>query len=156
VPLPLTDSIARTCRAAQVDGGRPTPAAFELRYTEAGHEAYVSVNWLEFLHQGAADYQTKLQVLREWLLARPKGEVIAPSRNGALAVLPVQAVQGMPLAEANGSLDCAHEPRHEGDPHSGIRPQPGVETWPRQEDAPGRLAVQQFLFQAVCHYEAGR
>lgn len=157
MPLPLADSVARTCRAAQVDGGRPTPAAFELRYdAEAGHEAYVSVNWLELLYKEPGDYQTKLKVLREWLLARPKGDVIAPTKSGVLAVLPVRAVQGIPLSAVNGSLDCIHEPRHDGDPHSGIRPQPGVETWPREEDAPGRLAVQQFLFQAVCYCESGR
>lgn len=155
MPLPITDSVARTCRASQCDGGKPTTAAFELRYGEQGHEASVSVNWLEFLHPEPAEYSAKLATLRTWLLARPPGDV-KPTKLGALAVVPVAAIQGKALTDAQGIMDCCHSPRFDGDPHASVTPSPGVETWPLQSDAPGRLAVQQLLYLAMTYWEPGK
>ena len=157
--LPSADHVVRTCKAASVDQStmRPTPAAFEFRLKDgAWNEGYLSVNWLEYLHPQPGDFATKLAKLRAFLSTNEHGlPVLKPSAKSALAVLPIATIQPGRLEDVGTVLECRHEPHGEGDPHAGIYPNPGVEHWPVNVDEPAHLAVQQFLFQSMCHWEPG-
>jgi hypothetical protein len=155
--LPDTDHVVRTCKKSSLDAGRPTPASFEFRVVnDEWHDTYLSVNWLEYLHQQTGELVEKLERLRAFQLANEHGlQIVKPTRSNVFAVLPTAVVQSVHLKEVGTTLECRHEPNGELDPHSGIYPSPGVEHWPANGDAPAHLAVQQFLFQSICHWEPG-
>ena len=155
--LPATDHVARSCKNSSLDKrtGRPTPASFEFRLNDGDwHDTYLSVNWLEFLlPQG--DFSAKLAQLRAFLLGDHGLPVIKPTVNTAFAVIPVADIHAAQLTEGATTLECRHAPQGDGDPHSGIYPNPGVDQWPANRDAAAHLAIQQLLFQKTCHVERG-
>jgi hypothetical protein len=157
--LPATDHVARTCKKSSLDlqTGRPTPASFEFRLKGGGwQDVYLSVNWLEYLCQEPADLPAKLAKLRAFQLANEHGTpIVKPTTNNVFAVLRIATIQSAQLQDVGTTLECCHEPNGAIDPHSGIHPIPGVENWPTNSDSPEHLAVQQFLFQSVCHWERG-
>lgn len=157
--LPNQDHVARTCKASSIDGptGRPTPASFAFRQNDGGgwKDTYLSVNWLEYLHPEDADLPAKFARLREFLLAPHDFLVVKPTKTNVLAAIKVSAIQNSLEGAIATVLECKHEPHGVGDAHSGVYPSPGVHHWPAIGDAPEHLAVQQFLFQSVCHVEAG-
>lgn len=157
--LPDTDHVARTCKASTLDPStkQPTPASFEFRLSNVeGWEIYLSVNWLEYLSGEANDMVAKLERLREYQLRNPSElKLIKPTRGNMYAVLPVAAVQSNGAVSNNTALECGHRPGADGDPHSGIFPHPGTHDWTNVPDDPMHLAVQQFLFESVCHKEPG-
>ncbi|MGF6700078.1 hypothetical protein OKW38_004690 [Paraburkholderia sp. MM5496-R1] len=120
-------------------------------------DAYLSVNWLEYLLCGA-DLSGKLAVLRQYQLDDPYDlRAPKPTRSNVYAVLPVSAIHEVLLEVFGATLECHHEPSANAaiDPHSGIHPRPGVNTWPLEPDAPEHLAVQQFLYQSISYREKG-
>lgn len=156
--LPNKDHVARTCKGSSIDGptGRPTPASFAFRPNADGSwkDTYLSVNWLEYLHPEEADLPAKFAKLREFLAAPHAYQVMKGSKTSVLAAIRVSAIHHAPVAAVATILECRHEPQGDDDAHSGIHPSPGVEHWPTAGDAPEHLAIQQFLFQSVCHTEA--
>ena len=156
--LPAGQTVARTCKNSSLDvvTKAPTPTSFEFRFGEQV-EPTLSVNWLEHLYPHEADYGVQLAALRHFLLNPPEGVgVIKPTKNNRLAVLHVDAIRaGDEELSKMVVLECLHQPQAAGDPHSGVRPEPGLEAWPLQKDDPIHLAVQVFLFQNMCHYEPG-
>lgn len=112
------------------------------------------MNWLEYLHPEEADLPTKFAKLREFLAAPHEYQVMKPTKTSVLAAIRVSAIRDAPVAAVPTILECRHEPQGDGDAHSGIHPSPGVEHWPTVGDAPEHLAIQQYLFQSVCHAEA--
>lgn len=157
--LPATDHVARTCKKSSLDPvtRRPTPASFEFRLKEGKwHDVYLSVNWLEFLSPGNDSLPTKIERLRAFQLGNAQGlQLVKPTVNNAYAVLAAATVQSARLEQVGTTLECRHEPMAEGDPHSGVYPNPGTDHWPTNGDAPAHLAVQQFLFQSMCYWERG-
>lgn len=156
--LPETDHIARTCNASSLgSSGEPTPASFEFRVRDGQwKDVYLSVNWLELLCPGEADLPAKVDVLRTVQRANEHGwPLIKPTAKKVYAVIPVRAIHSASLEEAATTLACRHEPHGDGDPHSGVHPNPGVDHWPATGDGAAQLAVQQYLWSAVCHYEPG-
>jgi hypothetical protein len=158
VALPVTDHVARTCKASSVDSatGTPTPASFAFRLDEEGtwKDTYLSVNWLEYLHPGEDDLPAKIATLRTFLGGDHLFPVMKPSKNGVLAAIPVSKIHDATIEEIATVLECKHVSQGDGDAHSGIYPVPGVENWPAKGDAPEHLAIQLYLFQSVCHTEA--
>ena len=75
------------------------------------------------------------------------------TKTAALAVLPVDVILGAQVVEAATTLSCTHEPSGDGDPHSGIHPNPGVDHWPTTGESSAHLALQQFLFMSMAHWE---
>lgn len=155
VTLPDADFVARTCRPSSLDplSGRPTPASFEFRLGKGQWETFLSVNWLEFLHRegGLAE---RLTHLRAFLRDPPPGvPVLPPKKSMLLAVIPVRAIHAAALIDVGTTLTCRHAPDGDGDPHSGVYPNPRTHCWPQNHDAPAHLAVKQHLFMAVCHCE---
>lgn len=112
------------------------------------------MNWLELLADSAA-LAEKLQALRTYFANDPQYLHMKPAKNAVLAVLNVGAIHDGLSGEFPTRLRCTREQEGDGDPHAGIHPMPGVENWKLgpEEDEPEHLAVQQFLFQTVCHYE---
>lgn len=157
--LPKQDHVARTCRKSTLDGGtgEPTPASFEFRAKDGQwQDAYLSVNWLEYLGDDLGDLQAKVARLRAFQLEHVgKLSLIKPTASNVFAVVPVERIQSANLADVGTTLDCRHEPSAERDPHSGIHPTPGVEGWSTDGNSPVQLAVQQFLFESICHTEKG-
>lgn len=119
----------------------------------AWKDTYLSVNWLEFLDPGQSDLPAKIAALRAYLLSDHGPPVFALKRKGMIAAIPVRAIHEAVLENVGTMLECRHEPRAQGDPHSGIHPDPGVGHWPAVDDAPAHLAVQQFLFMSMSHWE---
>lgn len=160
MPLPDADHVARTCKASSLDPATrvPTPASFEFRFDDVGgwKETYLSVNWLEYLPPGDGDLPTKLTRLREFLIAAAleAKPVVKPTKQMKFAVLRVAVVHAGTVADFGTTLEARHEAQFEGDPHSGIHPKPGVESWPENKDAAAHLAVQQYLFERICHWES--
>lgn len=156
--LPDTDHVARTCKQSSIDPltKRPTPASFQFRLgDEAGWEVFLSVNWLECLADGAESLQDKVAKLRQYQQRNPHQlAIVKPTVNNMYAVLAVDAVRRGPV-DGTTVLDCEHEPEADGDPHSGVYPKPGSHDWSKVPDDPLHLAVQQFLFESVCHVEPG-
>lgn len=154
--LPNEDHVARLCKGSSAPTGMPTPASFAFRPSNDGgwKDAYLSVNWLEFLHPEQSDLPTKFAKLREFLGTPHEFAVMTPTRTSVLAAIKVSAIHDAPVDAVATILECRYEPRGDGDAHSGIHPSPGVEHWPTAGDAPEHLAIQQFLFQSVCHIEA--
>jgi hypothetical protein len=157
--LPTTDHVARTCKASTLDPRtkQPTPASFEFRLNDDdGWEAYLSVNWLELLPCDLDSIEGKVDTLRRYQLQNPhKLDVIKPTRSNMYAVLPVAAVRAEAVVNGTTALECEHEPEAEGDPHSGVFPQPGTHDWSNVPDDPIHLAVQQYLFESISHAEPG-
>ncbi|ARL86695.1 hypothetical protein BOC57_11290 [Burkholderia pseudomallei] len=160
--LPDTDHVARTCKKSSLDQetNSPTPASFEFRLGEDGKwkDAYLSVNWLEYLLCGNADVAEKLSALRQYQVDNPfELALIKPTKGNVYAVVPVAAVSVDMPDDIGVELECHHEPHATAtiDPHSGVLPQPGVDTWPSDANTAAHLAVQQILFQAICHWEKG-
>ena len=160
--LPDEHHIVRTCKGSSVDAptGRPTPASFDFRRTPEGawKDDYLSVNWLEHLEcpAPAPDLPARIAVLRAFLHANHPFPVLKPTATSLLAAIPVSKVHAAAnLPDGPATLQCRHEPGGDGDPHSGVHPDPGVHVWPAEKDAAAHLAVKQFLFQAVCHVEKG-
>lgn len=157
--LPQNDHVARTCKKSTLDAGtgKPTPASFEFRAKNGEwQDAYLSVNWLEYLGGNQDDLETKLARLRAFQLEHAETlPLMKPTSNNVFAVVPVERIQSANLADVGTTLDCRHEPNAEGDPHSGIYPDPGVGGWPTDGSSPEHLAVQQFLFESICHTEKG-
>lgn len=153
--LPDKDHVARTCKASSAPTGRPTPASFAFRPGDDGNwkDTYLSVNWLERLLPAEADLPAKFVKLREFLAASHEYQVMKPTKTSVLAAIKVSAIHTAPVEAVATVLQCRYEPEGEGDAHSGIHPSPGVEHWPTVGNAPEHLAIQQFLFQAVCHFE---
>jgi hypothetical protein len=154
--------VARTCKKSSLDQetNSPTPASFEFRLGEDGKwkDAYLSVNWLEYLLCGNAALPEKLSVLRQYQIDNPyQLALIKPTTGNVYAVVPVAAVNKAMPEDIGVKLECLHEPHALEiiDPHSGVLPQPGVETWPSDTNTAAHLAVQQILFQAICHWERG-
>jgi hypothetical protein len=106
------------------------------------------------LHPEDAELPAKLVTLREYLAADHDFSVMKLTKNSVLAALKVSDIHKTPVAAIATALTCKHEPEGDGDPHTGIHPSPGVANWPTVGDAPEHLAIQQFLFQSVCHAEA--
>ena len=157
--LPITDSVARICKNSTLDPltKRPTPNSFEFRKVETWKDSYLSVYWLEYLQPETVGHPTKLATLRRFLLSPGlMAPVARPTKNNALAVVQVAAIHGATLADPSmTTMECQHEPQWSGDPHSGIHPNPTVDQWPTEDDWPAHLAVQQFLFLSMCHWEPG-
>jgi hypothetical protein len=156
--LPDEDHVARTCKKSSLANGAPSPASFEFRL--GGLEwtdAYLSVNWLEYLLTGNASLTDKVGALREYQLDNPCNlAIVKPTASNVYAVLPVGAIHSATLAVNATTLACSHEPNSNFDPHAGIAPTPGVNTWPADSNGAAHLAVQQMLFQAVKHWEPGK
>lgn len=155
--LPDQDHIARTCKGSSVDPltGKPTPASFAFRPSADGSwkDTYLSVNWLEKIFAGEADLPEKFVKLREFLLAEHDYPVMPPTKTSVLAAIKVATLHADRGAQVATELECRHEPQGDDDPHAGIHPNPGVSFWPTVGDAPQHLAVQLFLYKAVCHSE---
>lgn len=165
MPLPPEHHVVRTCtKKSQIDRqtNKPQPAAFEFRFKDENwQEAYLSVNWLEFLEPNG-EIPAKIEMLRQF---QARNEHALPMMKlekwQVYAALNVGVVRAG-TAEFEGikvELECEHEPK-EGfeavDPHSGVVPTPGVATWPTDENAknaPEHLAIQQFLYASMCHFE---
>ena len=148
--LPETDHIARTCKYSSLDleEGKPTVASFDFR----PFEKYLSVNWLELLAAPEASLADKVQALRAFSREKHDYPCIPIKGQGAVAAVAVAAVHKASVGSLPTTLRCAHEPHAEGDPHSGIHPDPGVERWSEVGDDE-RLAVQQYLYKSICHWE---
>ena len=154
--LPNDDFVARTCKSSTLDpqSRQPTPASFEFRLGEELWETYLSVNWMEFLPDGTGGHLEKLARLRAFLLNPPPGiEVLRPTKSMVFAVVPDARISAAALTDIGTILICRHAPGGEDDPHSGVYPDPGTESWPKNKDAPAHLAVKQHLLISICHHE---
>lgn len=154
--LPDAHHVARTCKYSTLDPDTqaPTPASFEFRLGDGDWETYLSVNWIEMLAVPNTSLSDKLATLRSFLLSPPAGiPVLKPTKSMVFAVLPVAAIHSAASGLVGTTLSCRHSPNGEGDPHSGVFPNPGTECWPRNKDAPAHLAVKQHLLMSVCHRE---
>lgn len=119
-------------------------------------ETYLSVNWMEHLPDGLGTHAEKLERLRNFIQAPPLGvPVFSLRRNMMFAVVPVVSVRAANLVEVGTTLHCEHVPEPSAvlDPHAAIRPDPGVESWPANKDAPAHLMIQQYLWSQICHFE---
>lgn len=157
--LPDDHTVARTCKPSSVDQPtrKPTPASFEFRPGDgAWKDKYLSVNWLEFLHKEEGDVSAKIATLRAYLLSDHGLPIFELKAKGMIAAIYVRTIHQANLEKIETTLQCRHEPRAEGDPHSGIHPDPGVDHWPVEVDAPAHLAVQQILFLSMYHWEGAR
>jgi hypothetical protein len=161
VTLPDSDHVARTCKWGSLDpiARSPTPASFEFRLDDKAVtwvDVYLSVNWMEYVQPSEGDLAAKVARLRQFQLAnRDSLPLIKPTEKTVYAVVPVEAIHAATLESVGTTLHCRHEPQGDGDPHSGVHPIPGVEGWPASRDASAHLAIQQFMFQAICHWERG-
>jgi hypothetical protein len=147
----------RFCRSSAVDSAtrKPTTAAFTFRQKPDGSwdDTYLSVFWLELLDGHAETPQGQLATFRQYAANNPPFPVPKLSANGVLAVLPVSVIHSANLLTAPTELQCAHEPGGDGDPHSGVHPVPGVQSWPTVGESPAHLAVRQFLLESMSHFE---
>ena len=156
--LPDSDNVARYCRPSSVDPAtnRPNIAAFEFKtYNDGKWESYLSVDWLEFLHAQPAASAAQIATLRDFL-KQPHGLPVLKMRpNGCFAVLPVQKIHAASGQLFRTVLQCVHEPRNgaTNDPHSGVRPDPGVEHWPPPGGDSVHLAIQQYLLLSMSYWE---
>lgn len=156
--LDAAQHVARTCKSSSLDPATrsPTPSSFQFRKDSGSwKEGYLSVNWLELLEQSEVGLPEKLKALRAYFLSNPPYSHLKPSKTAAFAVLNVGTVQAGAMGQFPTHLRCQRAAEGEDDPHAGIYPNPGVEAWKADpnDDDPEHLAVQQFLFQSMCHHE---
>jgi hypothetical protein len=153
--LPDAHHVVRTCKPSTVDRdtGRPTPASFEFRLGDAAWETFLSVHCPEVLLPDG-ELPRKVDAVRQYLRTNPFGlrlQQVKP--NARLAVLRVGDIHAAHLEACGTTLQCLPAQEVEGDPHAGVHPNPGADHWPQNKSAPSHLAVQQFLYEAICHDE---
>ncbi len=153
--LPNSDNVARYCKPTTVDKEKPTTAAFEFRPRGDTLEQHLSVDWLEFLHPQPANTSDQLATLRQFLKTPHGLPILSMRPSGYFAVLPVARIHVAVTEIFPTILQCNHEPRNgaANDPHACIRPQPGVDRWPKKGSDPAHLAIQQYLFLSMSHWE---
>lgn len=156
MPIANDQHVVRVCNSSAVDPEtrKPLPVAFTFRQHEDGSwkETYLSVFWLEHLHPNAQGAQAQLAAFRQYANGNPPFPIPKFSKKGALAVLPVGAIHAASAEKTGTVLECRHEPRGDGDGHSGIHPSPGVEHWPTTGNAAAHLAVRQYLWEEAMNY----
>jgi len=158
VVLPDSDNVARYCKPSSLDPEtrKPNTTAFEFRTLKEGQwEKFLSVDWLEYLHPQPAKCIDQVATLRAVLKQGIGVKVMEMRPAGVIAVVPVSAIHQAALQLMPTVLTCRHEPRIGAvrDPHSGVHPDPGVEQWPQKGSDSAHLAIQQYLFMAMAHWE---
>lgn len=161
MPLPDDHHVIRICdKNSVIDPGsrKPLPVAFTFRQHGDGtwKDTDLSVFWLEYLHPEANSLQEQVAAFREYAKAEHPFSIPKAGKKGAFAVLPVGAIHAATIETCQAVLVCRHAPRdeqEERDGHSGIYPTPGVDLWPTVGDSAAHLAVRQFLWETMSHWE---
>jgi len=173
--LPENNHLVRTCSATKVDEQKkPTIAAFFFRFDgDNWKDTDLSVHWLDFCQKDeeakGGGVEEKLNAFRRVYAENSAKEeslrvpMMQIKKSHVFAVLNVRDIEAETIkcegSEAEINLICQHQPQagfEDVDPHSGITPTPGVDTWPKDADAlnaPEHLAVAQYLLLRVCHDE---
>ena len=152
--LPNEHHVIRICSGSHVDGRRPQPSAFAVKQEIDGRfkEPYISIYWAEHIDPNAAMGAAQLTAFRTYA-KNPPAPMIKIGKTAMYAILPVAAVHAATVELASTLLMCKHEPEAVGDAHSGVHPFPPVEQWPPLPDSPENLAVRQYLWEKMVHFE---
>ncbi|MDA2933375.1 hypothetical protein MYX82_03425 [Acidobacteria bacterium AH-259-D05] len=108
--LPESDHVSRYCGGSHVQDDEVDGSAFMLREKEE----YLSVNWLECLHN--SDRNRQIHDLRRVL----EGKGFSLGKTAIIAVLNVDEVIDHVQQTVNRTIDVLHEPEPEDPSHSGV------------------------------------